>query len=153
MGRPHLLQVREADPFSAERRSFIGSISRIYAGDKLEQHPRRTGPAIRLRSIEDPVVPAQLPASPRLAPLPAPVVARRGPWRCARDPDHRARARTSGPHFVIWLPAFRETLTAAVRGEHASTTKRCPAAGEPIAVLVVDDCQYGSLRCHGLRRH
>jgi len=33
-----------------------GSPLRIYAGDKLEQHPRRTGPAIRLRSIDDPAL-------------------------------------------------------------------------------------------------
>jgi len=33
-----------------------GNPLRIYAGDKLEQHPRRTGPAIRLRSIDDPAL-------------------------------------------------------------------------------------------------
>jgi hypothetical protein len=29
---------------------------RIFAGEKLEQHPRRTGPAIRLRSVADPAI-------------------------------------------------------------------------------------------------
>jgi biotin carboxylase len=29
---------------------------RIFAGEKLEQHPRRTGPAIRMRSLADPVL-------------------------------------------------------------------------------------------------
>jgi hypothetical protein len=33
-----------------------GNPLRIYAGTKLEQHPRRTGPAIRLRSIDDPAL-------------------------------------------------------------------------------------------------
>ncbi|HET7499593.1 MAG TPA: ATP-grasp domain-containing protein [Kofleriaceae bacterium] len=33
-----------------------GSPLRIYAGNKLEQHPRRTGPAIRMRSIDDPAL-------------------------------------------------------------------------------------------------
>ncbi len=33
-----------------------GNPLRIYTGDKLEQHPLRTGPAIRLRSVDDPAL-------------------------------------------------------------------------------------------------
>ena len=33
-----------------------GRALRIFAGEKLEQHPRRTGPAIRMRSLADPAL-------------------------------------------------------------------------------------------------